>query len=245
MLRSTKDLTRYAILATDGQEVGNIDAFYFDDRSWTIRHIVVDVGSWLAEERVLLSPHAVGQPDWQTKSLPVQLSREEVEQSPPADLREPVSAQRDKALREELAGVAALETDQDDPDRLPGSALPEVKGETATGVADPHLLSTEEVLGYRIQARDGEIGHVADMVADDETWTIQYLVVDTGEWLPGKKVLVAPAWIQEVRWSEQKVHVDLQRQTVKDSPAFDPNAPVNREYEVRLYDYYGRPRYWD
>ena len=244
MLRSAKDLAGYAILATDGK-MGKINAFYFDDQSWTIRYIVADVGGWLAEEPVLISPHSVGQPDWHTKSLPARLSREEIEQSLPASLREPVSVQRDKALRQEFERVAASEEHQDGPDRLPGSAIPEAKGGAATAFVDPNLRSTEELLGYRIQARDGEVGYVQDLIADDDTWTIQYLVVDTREWLPGKKVLVAPSWIQHVRWSERKVHVGLQCKTIEQSPAFDPSAPVNREYEVRLYDYYGRPRYWD
>jgi hypothetical protein len=244
MLRSAKDLAGYAILATDGR-IGEIDAFYFDDQSWTIRYIVADVGGWLAQEHVLLSPSSVGQPDWQSKTLPAQLSREQIEQSPPARLRQPVSVQRDRALRQEFAEVATREEGQDGPDQVPGSAIPEARRQPMTRFADPHLRSTEEVAGYRIRARDGEIGYVQDLIVDDLRWTVQYLVVDTGEWLPGKKVLVAPSWIEEVRWSQQKVHVDLQRQTIKDSPAFDPSAPVNREYEVRLYDYYGRPRYWD
>ena len=41
-----------------------------------------------------------------------------------------------------------------------------------------------------------------------------------------------------------RVHVDLDRDTVAHSPKYDPSAPVNLEYEVRLYDYYGRPKYW-
>jgi hypothetical protein len=63
--------------------------------------------------------------------------------------------------------------------------------------------------------------------------------------LPGKKVLVAPTWIESVSWSESKVHVVLSRETIKNSPEFDPTVPVNREYEARLYDYYGRPVYWE
>jgi hypothetical protein len=100
------------------------------------------------------------------------------------------------------------------------------------------------VLGYHIQARDGEIGHVEDLIVDDALWFIRYLVIDTRNWLPGRKVLVAPAWAERVDWAERKVYVDLTRGTIKNSPQFDPSMPVNREYEVRLYDYYGRPSYW-
>jgi hypothetical protein len=110
--------------------------------------------------------------------------------------------------------------------------------------SDPHLRSTREVIGYHIQARDGEIGHVEDLIVEDEIWFIRYLVIDTRNWLPGRKVLVAPAWAEQVNWVERRVYLDLSRETVKNSPEFDPSMPVNREYEVRLYDYYGRPKYW-
>ena len=61
---------------------------------------------------------------------------------------------------------------------------------------DHHSRSTCEVAGYRIHAEDGEIGHVEDFMIDDETWAIRYLIVDTRNWWPGKKVLVSPQWIE-------------------------------------------------
>ena len=100
------------------------------------------------------------------------------------------------------------------------------------------------MIGYYVQARDGQIGHVEDFIVDTEAWTIRYMVVDTVNWWPGKKVLVAVTWIEDVYWVESLVHVDLSRDQVKGSPEFDATAPVNRDYESRLYDYYGRPANW-
>ncbi len=57
--------------------------------------------------------------------------------------------------------------------------------------------------------------------------------------------MVAPLWSDKVSWTERKLHVDLSREAIRNSPEFDPGAPVNREYETRLYDYYGRPKYWE
>jgi hypothetical protein len=109
---------------------------------------------------------------------------------------------------------------------------------------DCHLRSTREVNGYNIQSSDGEMGHVDDFIVDDEDWTIRYIVVDTRNWMPGKKVLVSPQWIDKVEWASRKVYVDLPREAIKNSPEFDPSSPVNRDYENRLYDYYGRRKYW-
>lgn len=114
----------------------------------------------------------------------------------------------------------------------------------AEKMEETHLRSTREVIGYHIQVTDDEIGHVEDFIVEDEDWVIRYMIVDTRNWLPGKKVLVSPHWIKSISWEQAKVSVDLSRESVKTSPEFDPSEPVNREYELRLYDYYGRPKYW-
>jgi len=109
---------------------------------------------------------------------------------------------------------------------------------------DAHLRSAVELRGYHIQGSDEAVGHVDDFIVDDETWEVRYLAIDTSNWWFGKKVLVAPAWAKDVSWADRKVYVDMSRRAIKESPEWDPNAPVNREYEARLYDYYGRPVYW-
>jgi hypothetical protein len=250
MLWSEKELRGYAIRALDG-DIGHMHEFYFNDLDWFLRYLVVDTGGWLPARKVLLWPGVLGQPERKTQALPVRLNKEQVENSPSIHFDEPVSRQMETDLFayygwtpfrqsgspvSELGFAPLIET----------NASPEVgKGEEEGGEADPHLRSTREVIGYHIQARNGEIGHVEDLIVDDEAWFIRYLVIDTRNWLPGRKVTLAPAWVEQVNWVERKVHIDLKQETIENSPEFDPSIPVNREYEVRLYDYYGRPRYWE
>lgn len=103
----------------------------------------------------------------------------------------------------------------------------------------------QEVTGYPIQAADGEIGHVEDFVLDDETWTIRYLIVDTRNWWPGKKVLVSPRWIERVSWSERKVFVNLPREIIKQSPEFTEDSLITRDYETALHRHYHVEGYWE
>jgi sporulation protein YlmC with PRC-barrel domain len=93
------------------------------------------------------------------------------------------------------------------------------------------LRSTRQVTGYHILATDGGIGHVGDYVVDDETWALQYLVVDTGKWLPGRKVLISPTWIKSVNWADTSVFLDHSREEVKISPDFDPLKPSGKSNE--------------
>jgi hypothetical protein len=106
-----------------------------------------------------------------------------------------------------------------------------------------HLRSMKDVAGYTIQATDGEIGHVEDFIIDDKPWTIRYIVVDTRNWWPGNKVLIAPPWISHVDWKGSNVYVNLSREAIKSSPDFDPDN-LNRAYEVDLHKHYGQENYW-
>ncbi len=110
--------------------------------------------------------------------------------------------------------------------------------------SDTHLRSSREVFEYRLQATDGEIGHLEDFLLDDQHWQIRYLVADTRNWWPGKKILLAPPEIRRIGWGEKKVLVGRSRQEIRNSPEYNPDKPLGREYEVRLHEYYGWPKYW-
>jgi hypothetical protein len=116
-----------------------------------------------------------------------------------------------------------------------------IKGEKAW---EFHLRSTLDVSGHHIEAADGEIGHVEDFLIDDQTWAIRYLIVNTRNWWPGKKVLVSPRWIERVSWSESKVFVNLSRETIKQSPEYTEESLPTRDYETALHRHYDRQGYW-
>ena len=103
-----------------------------------------------------------------------------------------------------------------------------------------HLRSTHDVSGHHIQAVDGEIGHVEDFIIDDETWAIRYLIINTRNWWPGKKVLVSPQWIERVSWIQSKVFVNLSRETIKHSPEYMEESLLTRDYETGLHLHYNR-----
>ena len=94
MLRTMNDLEGYAIRATDGT-IGHVKDFYFDDETWVIRYLVVDTGTWLSSRKVLISPVAIGHPNWAEKVLPVSITKEQVKNSPDIDTEKPVSRQHE------------------------------------------------------------------------------------------------------------------------------------------------------
>jgi hypothetical protein len=107
---------------------------------------------------------------------------------------------------------------------------------------DPHLRSIEAVTGYHIHASDGEIGHVEDFLVEDADWSIHYLVVDTKNWWPGKKVLISPRSAQKIDWMGKQVNLDVNRQKVKDSPTYDATTTIDPTFEHNFHSYYGDVR---
>ncbi|MDY6994430.1 MAG: PRC-barrel domain containing protein, partial [Pseudomonadota bacterium] len=77
-------------------------------------------------------------------------------------------------------------------------------------------------------------------IIDDQEWLIRYLEVDTRNFWPGKKVLIAPQWITQISWLDSKVFVNLSRQLIQTAPAYDPQKPIDSEYEHQLKAHYGR-----
>jgi hypothetical protein len=256
MLHNVKKLEGMAIGATDGP-IGKVKDFYFDDEAWVVRYVMVDTSKWLGGREVLISPYSLGQPDWDGETLPVTVTREQVRNSPGIDSDEPVSRQYERSYLGYYGypyywdGVGLWGEGS-----YPGTLLTGVGSESigAEGYlrvptnrdseADPHLRSCEAVTGYHIRAKDGEIGHVQGFLVDDSTWSIRYLIANTSNWWMGHQVLLSPEWIKDVDWMGSVVNIDLDRQAIKDSPAYDAAAPLGRESERALYGHYGRKHYW-
>ena len=252
MLRSAKQLAGYKIAAVDAM-VGKVDDVYFDDRTWEVRYLVVDTGKWLPGRRVLLAPTVVADAEDDARAVAVGLTQEQIRNSPPSYADMPVSRQHEIELQQYFGwpaywgaetGLGVAPPPVIPPEHEPvagagaGAALERPSG-------DPNLRSLKEVAGYAIEAVDGAIGHVEDLIVDDEDWVIRYLLVDTKNWWPGGHVIVASDWVKRISWIDHAVYVDLTRNAVKGSPPYDASKPVNREYEQKLYRHYGKTRAGD
>ncbi|MFZ0737280.1 MAG: PRC-barrel domain-containing protein [Candidatus Acidiferrales bacterium] len=247
-LRRTKDLSQYTIAAID-TDIGKVCDFYFDDEQWTIRYVVVATGDLLLGRKVLISPLALQHPAWSPLHIHAKLTWEQVENSPSIDLHKPVSRQHEAEHHDhyglpyywEGTGVWGS---WPDPKALAEAPQAESKSEIKNASKDVHLRSTHEVTGYHIKATDGEIGHLEDFLFNDETWEIRYAIIDTKNWWPGKQVLLRPQWIDRVSWAEREIFIKMSRKTIRNSPEWNPDLPLSREYELRLHQHYGYAPYW-
>lgn len=253
MLRKAGSLFGYQLFTRDDQEMGKVHDFYFDRQDWVVRYLVADIGSWLFGRRVLIATSALGIPDWEARILPVNLSKDEVKASPNIDLDAPVTRQHEA----DLIGYYGWPNYWASPMTAVGVGLapaviapPTVEpmpAEVTTALQnaeESHLHSMRDTEGYTVEATDGGIGRVSDFFVDEQGWAIRYLLIDTGNWLPGKKVLLAPQWVSSVDWREGRLTLNHTKTEVEKSPEYDPNSPLERTYEGELHRHYGYPEYW-
>ncbi len=249
MLEVISALKGYAIEASDGG-IGAVGDFLFDDEAWKVRWLVVDTGTWLTERKVLVHPSAVKRADDDRRAFVVKLTKAQVEGSPDILQDQPVSRQMQRQLYDYYGWdalwsggyVGAMAAPLSAPPYL-GVDLTREAAEVASTAhdRDPHLRSIAEVTGYRIDATDGEIGHVENFFIHSTTWGVAYLMVDTRNWWPGKHVLMSPQAVKEIDWSERHIRLNVTRDKVKASPPWDPLTLMDQPYMRRLHAHYGWP----
>ena len=238
-----------------------VSDFLFDDASWLVRWLVVDTSKWLSGRKVLLPVSALGHLDQKKEQFSVRLTMQQIKDSPDIDADRPVSRQMETHVYDYYGwrpywGTAStwaataisvawaswvapcltgfLPTSDGARSGLP-TPCPARRG-------DPHLRSVAAVTGYHIHAGDGEIGHVEDFFVEDADWSIHYLLVDTRNWWPGKKVLISPHSVQTIDWTHKLVNLNVDRRVIKDSPAYEPGMIIDRAYERHFHSYYGGVR---
>jgi sporulation protein YlmC with PRC-barrel domain len=232
MLFSFEELRGYQIRAADG-EIGSVDDVLFEDTTSRVRYLVVETGSWLFGRKVLLAAAALGPVDHAARAITTGLTTRQVKDSPSVDADQPVSRQQEEALHSYYEwppywyGAPALGlapywggVGLAPPPPADNPVEREV-AEMERQQADPHLRSAREVTGYYVAASDGDIGHVEDLVIDDANWMICHLVIDTRNWLPGRKVLVDTDRLRSVDWAERHIVLEMSRRDVESSPEFD------------------------
>ena len=103
--------------------------------------------------------------------------------------------------------------------------------ETENEKEDGMLYRAATLKGYALNSLDGEIGKAEEFYFDDLHWTIRYLVADTGNWLPGRQVLLSPHALVAVKQKEKQIAVNLTKQQIEDSPPLTSDKPVSRQFE--------------
>jgi len=252
MLLNASAMKGYAIIAEDG-EIGTVSDFFFDYANWRVRWLVADTdtGSIFSARKVLLPPAAITQTDADDRRIAVKLSMRQVRDSPKIESDQPPSSRTENGLHE-YYGTYLAESGIAEGGRL-GGPQPELavaghwpRDKDIAAVppddGDPHLFSITDASGYRVHASDGDIGHVEDYLLEEADWSIRFLVVDTKTLWSERKVLVSQRMVQQIDGAEKLITLHIDRERVKNSPAYDPRVPVDTTFEAYYQSYYGGPQ---
>ena len=201
MLYELKALIGSPVVATDG-EMGSVRTFLFDDQSWKVRYLVVDVGNWLKRRDVVLPITALEKPVWANKTCCAHLTKDQVRNSPDVDTEKPVSRQQEIAMHDYFGPLASWVDSEFNTSPMPtGMKYPLHTAEVL------HLRSTSHMLGYHVWATDGDFGILEGFVMDEASWHLGYLDVRGGDWLHNRSVLIPTRWVQSVSWAEFRIHL--------------------------------------
>ncbi|MEO6875459.1 MAG: PRC-barrel domain-containing protein [Opitutaceae bacterium] len=221
MLQNIKQLYGRKLSAPDG-EIGEVKDFYFDDKTWAVRYLVVDTGPWLAGRDVLLSPQAFGANPFGPAEaadpvLRVTLAKKQIEDSPSLDTHLPVSRQYENDYYRHY-GWPTYWSDANMGGIGSVTAVPPPP--TSVGHHghnqrdDIHLRSTKAVTGYHLHASDGEIGTLNSFLLDRTGWAIREIAVDCGHWFAAKPVFLRVEDILRISYPDSAVFVNLTREDI-------------------------------
>ncbi len=247
MLLNTRNLYGDQLLALDG-DIGRVKDFYFDDWNWVIRYLVADAEAWLPGRLVLLAPHAFGRINLLENSLSLKLSKQQIADSPALDPQRPVSRQDESAYFRHygwpvywegpaLWGLDTVPMAMSSPRRGDPNDHGQIHHRE-----EKHLQSTLAVLHYHIQTTDGTVGHVTGFLVDEKDWAIRQVVVETGDWLSGREILIAPATIERFSHQTSKVFARLTKAEIlraeesrlihlRQEPAGAENLPLDGPFD--------------
>ncbi len=224
MLENLEKLREYRFYAIDGK-IGEIHNFYFDDQTWDVRYLILNTGSWFNEHRILIPVSAISNIDWRNKSLSVIFTKAQIKNGPGIDFEKPVSRQIVQTLINHHQLLVFLPTNNESMPNwlirvLKNIGTPHMNRMQKNGRANPNLRSAIEVIGYDLQAKDGQKGIVDDLIIDMKYWKICSVAIKINHWMSrDKKAFVFPENVEELSWRHHQMLLDVTKNEILNNPA--------------------------
>jgi uncharacterized protein YrrD len=248
MKTSFNEFSEFAVHARDG-EIGRIKDFYFDDVSWRLRYLVVDTRKWLGGRLALLSPQAVESLNLTRRELRLTLDRAQVEAAPALDEHVPLNRQSLTDLDLHYGwnhywitgGPLSLNFQTINYGPIGETEVPEdvrVMLEARRARGDDTLVSVKDLLGWHVESVDDDrAGTVRDAIVNYMNWTVPYLVIDTGHWIPGRKVILPSSFVETFDLDRRAIAVRVSAESIATAPEFDLDR-LDERCERTLVDHY-------
>jgi sporulation protein YlmC with PRC-barrel domain len=211
-------LFKFSLGATDG-EIGKIKDIYFDDQSWTLRYLVAETGNWLFQRKVLIAPLAVQRSGLENEILDVNLTKEQVKDSPDIDTELPVSLQQESSLFDHYAWPSFGRAGMGWPTTgvLKGTSALINKLE-AKEEFDPHLRSFNHVSKYEVYSSSVHVGMVKDLILDLSDWSIPFLLMENIVNNNSEQIMIASDKVSAIDWETSRISLSLTKYEINTAP---------------------------
>ncbi|PIR22489.1 MAG: hypothetical protein COV44_07940 [Deltaproteobacteria bacterium CG11_big_fil_rev_8_21_14_0_20_45_16] len=224
-----------------GEVLGKIYDVYFDNTSWFVRYVVVDLESGLSKRKVLISPVFIERFSWDPEVVPVRLKAAQIRNAPDWDVEKPISRLYEKEYFEHFHYNPYLDAQSGAPQS--------VRSDESELGESSNLRSAIEVRNYIIHSTDVNsmrFGHLDDFIFDIETWKIRYLVIHPSNVLNStKQSLISTKWAGFIDWVRQEINIDLPVSEIRSAPPYDATLPPNHAYANKLHAHYKRELDWN
>ncbi|KGX90758.1 hypothetical protein N781_06560 [Pontibacillus halophilus JSM 076056 = DSM 19796] len=228
MLHLASDLEHYHLQASDG-EIGNVQDLYFDWTHWTVRYVVVDTRKWLPGKKVILSPYVFHTVVQEEETLYMTKSKGSIQELPSVEAQ-------------------IKSTDSDDVSYAPYDHARFHRDEQDGWNRNNRMQSVNELSfdSFPFYTEEGErVGTITDVLIENKTWDIRYLVVRTESTFQQSYILVSPEWLFQREMEEMGVfYLNMNKETLEKVPSYDGESNVPRSYEEQLYNACHMPKYW-
>ena len=223
-----KDLKALSAITSDGSRF-KVNDMLFDDLHWTARYLVIDTHNWLpGGKKLLISPISIDTVDADNQVLQLNISKDQLLNAPSLDEHAPISKHYEKTFFQYYGyGFYWMYGGMWGATANPMTLREPINAGISEGEnIDYHLRSINEVLGYKLHAKDRSFGHIEDFLLSTEHWAIAFIAANTRNWLPGgAHVLLAPDHFTSVEWADQEIMLGMTKEEIKNSPPYDPLQP--------------------
>jgi sporulation protein YlmC with PRC-barrel domain len=228
MFQAISELEEYEVKSIDGT-IGKLDNFLFDDIEMAIKYLVVNTKMEVPNNNVLVSISAVEEIEKEKELIRLKLIKSDIKNNPNMNSIEFLSHKKKKDYVKYLKSPVnnrQIRTKNGSSKKCGKKSLPIIKTVEIPTTTDEKTLtselqSTNELIGYDIKVKDGNIGQLEDLMVTPDTWTINYIVVGSNKWFGDEKVLISPNSIKEINWNNNFIYIDLLSNTIINSPKLD------------------------
>ena len=211
--------------ATRGDtSIGDVVDMYFDEAGWRSCYLVIETGSLFSGKRSLVPLSYLERADWIARRLALRITEAGLQSVGCNDLDKNVASQ----LEKHGAGYVAWPPPAHKPEGSTAQVpLGDPNDPGTDDVGKPLLRSAKEVVGYAIEATDGPCGHIDDLLIDDATWRIEFLLVNPRNFLPGTPRAVPAPWVEACDWLSHSMRMNVDRDRIRECPTYETSSTVD------------------